>query len=257
MTVPFSWKDPARSALLRDLYVRQQLPAGEVARRFSEELGLPVKRETISRRVIVLGLAKLVPAEVLIAQRRGYQRLGVERRLEKHAARGGFTWTAARLARLEHLYVTLGWPARQIADDIGGGCNDILVRKQAHKRNLADKRAPGVGDDLRAAARLAGSRRGAAVTSERFRQARVQAGRRAEPPRPAARPALADQSRLIEPDLRARIDAAIAAGRVTVLPPGTAAGLSSAERAFHAAPAGSGDWKEAQRHRRQSQAWRS
>ncbi|MDP2376556.1 hypothetical protein [Reyranella sp.] len=51
---------------------------------------------------------------------------------------------------------------------------------------------------------------------------------------------------VIDAAMRALIDAAVAAGKVTVLPPGQAAGLSSIEQRFHVGPAGNLDWRTSQ-----------
>lgn len=62
---------------------------------------------------------------------------------------------------------------------------------------------------------------------------------------PGARGAFLGDGRGLPADVRALIDAAVAAGKVTVLPSGLAAGLSPLEQQFGTArPATEGDWRE-------------
>jgi len=221
----FDWTLEGRVELLEKLYLEEKLAAVEVA------------GTTISRKVFALGLPKKLDPAVLLEQRRHFQTMAIAAREATHIAAGRFHWNEPRLARLRLLYLK-GWTAHMIAADLGGGCTDVMVRKRLSKIGLAGSRDLA----LSAVYRSEAARKGGAVTSAKFAAIREARRREGYAPRPVRTPRV-EPSRHIDPDMRAMIDAAIAAGKVTVLPSGLAAGLSALERQFTAARPGPQDWK--------------
>lgn len=234
---PFDWSAPGRVALLERLYLTEKLAAGQVAAKFSAIYGMSVARTTISRKVFALGLTKKLDPAVLLEQRRHYQTMGVAAREARRIAAGEFHWNEPRLGQLRQLYLR-GWTAGMIAKDLGGGCTDVMVRKRLSKIGLSGSR----DTSLAAVYRSEASRKGGAVTSAKFAALREARRREGYAPAPIRAPRR-EPSKHVEPDMRALIDAAIAAGKVTVLPSGRAAGLSALELQFGPAQPGKQDWK--------------
>jgi hypothetical protein len=160
-------------------------------------------------------------------------------------------------ATIRRLYVDDGLTPAAIATQLGGrwtarkvsqvvvvdGLTALLGDEVRRGRKVAQLQANAGGAAAGRAARWAAM--GAAERAAHFRQL---AERRVRPERPEgapdyrkpkskpARTAVAVfESRDVSPDLRAAIDAAVAAGRVTVLPSARAAGISPREEQFWAA----------------------
>lgn len=234
---PFDWSLADRTERLEKLYLDEKLAAGQVAAKFSEIYGIPVARTTISRKVFALGLTKKLDPAVLLEQRRHYQTMGVAAREARRIADGKFHWNEDRLRRLRQLYLQ-GWTAGMIAKDLDGGCTDVMVRKRLCKIGLSGSRDTSLGAVYRSEA----SRKGGAVTRAKYAALREARQREGYAPTPIRAPRF-EVSKHVEPDMRALIDAAIAAGKVTVLPSGRAAGLSALEQQFGPAQPGKQDWK--------------
>lgn len=233
----FDWTAADRVVLLEKLYLGEKLAAGQVAERFSKIYGMPVARTTISRKVFALGLTKKLDPAVLLEQRRHYQTMGVAAREARRIAAGKFHWNEDRLSQLRQMYLR-GWTAGMIAKALGCGCTDIIVRKRLSKMGLSGSRDTSLGAVYRSEA----ARKGGAVTSAKYAALREARRREGYAPAPIRAPRF-EMSKHVEPDMRALIDAAIAAGKVTVLPSGRAAGLSALEQQFGPAQPGKQDWK--------------
>jgi hypothetical protein len=135
-------------------------------------------------------------------------------------------FSAETIESVRKLYVEELLTGEEVAAALGGSFTAQAVRK------------------------LAARRKGWLHARSAVRKARMQAAAAARPPpcpRPTGRrpPASASaDDKTVSADLRALIDEAIAAGKVTVLPPHHAAGLTLPEQAFWAAgPAAAFDWR--------------
>lgn len=144
----------------------------------------------------------------------------------------GFIWTDARVALLEQLYLEEGLSPEAIAPLIGGGCTPRKVSRRCSNSGLVARRDPAMAAAQAAAVR---ARANAAKAAKAAGAPRPAAG----PPPPvrgfSRRPA--DMAPPMTPEAeRAAVAAALAAGKLTILPSGRAAGLSACERQFWAAP---------------------
>lgn len=229
--------------------------AAYVRRRYVDEFALPAQ---------IAAELGLKPHQVKsLVRRRGWtEERGEDARRAMKALtatnarnRRAFDWTDERVAVFERLYLG-GERPRAIAERLGGGCTHRMVQHRAATSGLAARRDPAVLQAMRqanAAAGRASPRRkpaesvavlgvdrsaGPDITAVAVVQrGRVVAVRRG-------------QDRLLSAEMRAAIDAAIAAGRVTLVPPSAASGLSRLEAQFWAAgPARPEDPAEAERQR--------
>jgi len=240
----FRWT-PERAALLARLYREDGWQVDEIAALLAYLTGQPIGPRVVTRKVAADGLAKGRDPAMVFAQRSAVGHRSREARRRRDAAAGKFTWNDDRIATCRRLYLDEKLTGQEIADRLGNGCNARQVVAMTSRLGL-----PALRDPLTTAAvrteiirKVAGL--GAAATSRKWAQARATGF---APRRPAARPVKLQVNPGVDADMRALIDAAVAAGKVTVLPAGTAAGLSQVERLFHAAPAsGGGGWKAAQR----------
>ncbi len=122
-----------------------------------------------------------------------------------------FVWTSDRVSRLRQLYLSEVRSAGDIAAVLG--CEVRVVIRKIHRLGLTKDRPQG--------ARLAEVRAAAAMARARLAVVRVEAAKAAEA-EAAARPVVSDAQLIAE---------AVAAGRVTIVPPGLAAGVSAWEHA--------------------------
>jgi hypothetical protein len=136
----------------------------------------------------------------------------------------GVFWTEARIELARAAYVDRRLGAARTAAVVGDGCTPRRVTKLVHRLGWAGL----VPAEIRAAQRRSQIAQAGAL-GVAARQAKAAA--RPAPPRP--RPRLLG----VSADDAALIAEAVAAGRVRVLPPGRAAGLSLAETQFWAARA--------------------
>lgn len=134
-----------------------------------------------------------------------------------------FIWTDERKATMERLYVVDQLSPTEIAEQLGEGCTSRTVIRRANRSGLSKLRDPEVTLRLRTEAANGGSR----LWAEQ---------RRRGAPGPHQVANTLGAGRGLPDDLRAAIQAAIAAGKVTILPPGCAAGISVWEDALHTAP---------------------
>lgn len=222
----FSWKVPGRIETLTAMYATEATP-GEIAAALGE--GATAKK--VGRKAWELGLAgQRDDATVRRMQAQSRAKARAEGRSRSNVGPNRFDWSVGdRMAVFRQAYLEEGLSPDQVARRIGGGCTGRMVIKKASNSGLSKLRNPAVTARLRAentrlsnyarAARRAESRPPTVVTSFR---------------KPAPTGALGEGRGLPE-DVKAAIEAAIAEGKVTVLPPGVACGLTSYERMFGAA----------------------
>lgn len=242
----FRWTEE-RTALLVRTYREEGLQVDQIADQLSQLAGVKVGPRVISRKVATLRLAKDRDPAMIKAQRSAVGIRAREKRRARDAARGLFTWTEERIALTTKLYLIDNLSGDQIARRLGHGCTARQVVALTSRLGLPSRRDPAVLVELRREILRENAPLGALATSRKWKAARAagftpsaQSSRRRPAPRPTGP--------VIDTDMRALIDAAVAAGKVTVLPAGTAAGLSQMERLFHAAPASGGlGWKAGQR----------
>lgn len=240
----FRWS-PERTAVLARCYRELGWQVDEIAALLSFLTGQPIGGRVVTRKVAAEGLAKGRDPAMVFAQRSAVGHRSREARRRRDAAAGRFTWSDARIAECRRLYLDEKLTGQEIADRLGHGCNARQVVAMTSRLGLPALRDPLTTASVRTAILRKVASLGAVATSRKWAQARA-AGFTAR--RPAARPVKPLINPGVDADMRALIDAAVAAGKVTVLPAGTAAGLSQMERLFHAAPASNGGgWKAAQR----------
>ncbi|WP_426043685.1 hypothetical protein [Caulobacter sp. DWR3-1-2] len=192
---------PQQDAALIKAYVEDDMTSVEIAAAWK------VERRTISRKVTRLGLwARLTP-EQQARRSTDKTRDMAAKGLLARAELGQFIWTAERLAVLRRLYVDELASASTIARAVGARPHD--VSRKAHQLGLAALRPAGVRQAERSAAQGLG------------RQSRRE--RREE----RAGQVISDADLIAE---------AVAAGRVTRLPSGHAAGITRWERLLSTAP---------------------
>lgn len=174
-----------------------------------------------------------------LAEARGWNLVG--RRSRK------VTPGAATLATMRRLYVEELRSPAEVAAILGPPFTAQKVRRQASGRGWGLDRPQSVTNAHKAAALQAAlplaiaARRAAAVGRVRDRRPAVRPARA----RPPARVCALGEGREVPDEIRAAIDTAVAAGKVTVLPTMYAAGLTAPERHFWAAGSG-GSWKAQQ-----------
>lgn len=136
-----------------------------------------------------------------------------------------------QVERVRVLYVDQLKASGEVAEAMGAPWTIRQVRALVSRKGWAKARS----DELKRRQKLDALEKGRAVLT-------AMAAARPKPvAKSAAPPALTlPDSRRLQPDVRAAIDAALAGGKVTVLPTRYAAGLTSAEQAFWAAGAGGG-----------------
>jgi len=243
MTTAFRWSAPQTARLKADYPTK-------TADVIAAEMG--VDRRVVSRKVSQLGLWALLSEDERLRRKRDIAAAMAATGLEKRGQGGQFIWTDARQVMLRLLYLVEAKSAADIAKVMG--CRPHDVSRKAHLMGLTTLRDP----EVRAAEREAGRQKGVVAS------ALARAGKR--PPmvvsRPAVRPAVvrsapkagrvagaavAVRSGPSDAELIAR---ALAAGKLTVLPPGHACGTTRWETALHTvslAPALSSD-----RHRQRA-----
>lgn len=184
----FRWTAKSEARLARDYL------GGETSAQIAARLG--VDRLVVSRKVSALGLNAKLSSEARLARKRATVAAVQAKGLAVRQTRGQFIWTAERLAELHRRYVVDQARAGVIACAMG--CDQKAVSRKVCDLGLAALRPV----HLRQVDRLRGAQSGRAV----------QAAARAAPA-----PTLTDSE---------LIAAAVAAGRVTHLPPGHACGTT-------------------------------
>jgi hypothetical protein len=161
------------------------------------------------------------------------------------APRKRLTFTGPLLERIRELYVERQQAPAAIAEALGHPLTAKKVRSLASSKGWSQARDPEVTARIKAAVLAEVGHKGVAtrqrIAAERRATLPVKVAQVPKPPK-----ALGD-GRGVPADVRAAIDAAIAAGRVTQLPAAHAYGLSSAERQFWAAGLTGSGWREPRR----------
>lgn len=208
-TAQFRWPD-AVEATAKSLYVEQGLGPNEVA----EQLGEGYDARMVSRLAINRGWSAQRDPEVTKAARARALRKVFDDGIERD---GEFLWTRERKALLRQRYVEDLKTAAEIAKELGDGVTPRAVSGKIVRMGLAAQR-PGHASPHARTSATAPSPKSTTKSASK------------------ASPVFAlGEGRGLPADVRAAIDAAIAAGKVTVLPSGRAAGLSVLEAQFGAA----------------------
>jgi hypothetical protein len=168
------------------------------------------------------------------------------------APRKRLTFTGPLLERIRELYVEGQQAPAAIAEAIGHPLTAKKVRSLASSKGWSQARDPEVTARIKAAVLAGVGHKGVAarqrIAAERRASLPAKATRAPRRLEAAAKPSKAlGEGRGVPADVRAAIDAAIAAGKVTQLPAAHAYGLSSAERQFWAAGLIGGGWREPRR----------
>ena len=187
--------------------VSREYMAGATSAQIADTLG--VDRRVVTRKVILLGLSAMLTPDQRLERKRQTIIAIAARDLPARGERGQFIWTDERVRELHQRYVVNHESASAVAKAMG--CEQRSVSRKASELGFSAMRPK----HLRTADRL----RGAATGRE------VMATDR------ASRPVVVYVPRS-DDDL---IAAALAAGRVTYLPPGQACGLSYWEIALKTA----------------------
>lgn len=228
MTVAFRWS-AAQTARLKADYPTQT--ADEIA----TAMGVP--RRVVSRKVSQLDLWALLPEEERLRRKRAIVAAMAATGLEKRGQGGQFIWTEARQALLRRLYVVDRKSAADIAKVMG--CRPHDVSRKASLLGLASLRPAEVRVIERESARqkgvvasaLARARGRAVKPAPILRERSV----RALPGPMFARARVTTVAVRSGPSAAELIAGALAAGKLTVLPPGHACGTTRWESMLHTA----------------------
>lgn len=234
----FRWSE-AQDNVLRHLYLFHRMGRKAIA----AEMGFD-DVTIVARRLARLRLVDLLtPAEFRRRQVETTDKLreiSLQVREEKH---GQFVWSEHRLSVARRMYVDELKLAPEIARALN--CRPVDVSRKAHMMGWPSLRPPEFREAQRRATALANQAKGTAANIARAAAAkalRPPRQKKVAMPRPSAprpsvpRPYIPPPTRAVSASDADLIAAAIAAGKITVLPPAIAPGLSRLEMEWGTPP---------------------